>query len=355
MDDNTLPSRSSEAFHAILTTLGDTERALQSRGDLDELALLESYQWMFSLLQVGLLGQVWADPSRPRFVDIVGPYLKWGGDNADAFYQYAKLDPARTYRVTGQRGDASYLSLTVYGGPDDGHYSDRIVGSLNDRQVDIAADGTFELWLSPELQDGPTILLAPDAVAALTRDYLDDPVSGRRATWSIEAVEPAKKQALTDADLGRRLTAADTWLRDQAAIVLGIGDANTVDEPYPVPTATFGWAAGDAAYAMGSFVLDEDQVMLVRGRSPECAFWNVCLWNPFLHTFDYAYDRVTINGTQVVYEPDGSWEIAIAAQDPGHPNWISTQGHRSGRIWFRWFLPGHTPDRPTVEVRKVGA
>ena len=355
MDDITLPSQSSEAFHAILATLGETERTLQARGDLDELALLESYQWMFSLLQVGLLGQVWADPARPRFVDIVGPYLKWGGDNADAFYQYAKLDPARTYRVTGQRGDAAYLSLTVYGGPDDGHYSDRIVGSLNDRQVDIASDGTFELWLSPEQQDGPTILLSPDAVVALTRDYLDDPVSGRRATWSIEAVEPAAKQPLTDADLARRLTAANTWLRDQAAIVLGIGEANTVDEPYPVPTTTFGWAAGDAAYAMGSFVLDEDHVMLVRGRSPECAFWNVCLWNPFLHTFDYAYDRVTINGTQVDYEPDGSWEIAIAAQDPGHPNWISTQGHGPGRIWFRWFLPEHTPDRPTVEVRKVVA
>ena len=355
MDDVTVPARSSEAFHAILATLQETEKALQSRGDLDELALLESYQWMFSLLQVGLLGQVWADPARPRFVDIVGPYLKWGGDNADAFYQYAKLDPSRTYRVAGQRGDAAYLSLTVYGGPDDGHYSDRIVGSLNDRQLDVASDGTFELWLSPEQQDGPTILLSPDAVAALTRDYLDDPEQGRRATWSIHAVEPVEKQPLTDVDLARRLTAANTWLRDQAAIVLGNGEANTVDEPYPVPTATFGWAAGDAAYAMGSFVLDEDQVMLVRGRSPECAFWNVCLWNPFLHTYDYAYDRVTINGTQVAYEPDGSWEIAIALRDPGHPNWISTQGHRSGRIWFRWFLPDHTPVRPSVEVRKIGA
>ena len=355
MEDGTVPTRSSEAFHAILATLAETEQSLQARGDLDETALLESYQWMFSLLQVGLLGQVWADPARPRFVDIVGPYLKWGGDNADAFYQYGKLDPFRTYRVTGQRGDAAYLSLTVYGGPDDGHYSDRIVGSLNDRQLDIAQDGTFELWLSPEQQAGPTILLASDAVVALTRDYLDDPTRGRRATWSIEAVEPADKPPLTDADLARRLTAADTWLRDQAAIVLGIGEPNTVDEPYPVPTSTFGWAAGDAAYAMGSFVLDDDQVMLVRGRSPECAFWNVCLWNQFLHTYDYAYDRVTINGTQVVYEPDGSWEIAIAPQDPGHPNWISTQGHRSGRIWFRWFLPDETPDRPTVEVRKVGA
>ena len=163
MDDITLPSQSSEAFHAILATLGETERTLQARGDLDELALLESYQWMFSLLQVGLLGQVWADPARPRFVDIVGPYLKWGGDNADAFYQYAKLDPARTYRVTGQRGDAAYLSLTVYGGPDDGHYSDRIVGSLNDRQVDIAVGRNLRALAEPG-----------------TAGWADDPAVARR-------------------------------------------------------------------------------------------------------------------------------------------------------------------------------
>lgn len=93
MDDVTVPAQSSDAFRAILATLADTEQALQARGDLDGLALLESYQWMFSLLQVGLLAHVWADPAHPRFVDIVGPYLKWGGDNADAFYQYAKVDP----------------------------------------------------------------------------------------------------------------------------------------------------------------------------------------------------------------------------------------------------------------------
>src|ERR1019366_4872900 len=71
--------------------------------------------------------------ARPRFVDIVGPYRKWGGDNSDAFYQFAPIDPSRTYRVRGLIGDAVYLSLTVYGGPDDGRYSERIVGSVNNR------------------------------------------------------------------------------------------------------------------------------------------------------------------------------------------------------------------------------
>jgi hypothetical protein len=297
---------------------------------------------------------VWADKARPQFTDIVGPYLKWGGDNADAFYQYVALDPLRTYRVNGQRGDAAYLSLTVYAGPDDGHYSERIVGSLNDRELEIDESGGFELWLSPTQQSGPTIVLDPDSVCALTRDYLADPATGQRAVWHIEPAEPVSKQPLEDGELARRLTAAATWVRDQAAIVpIGLGAPNAVDAPYPVPTTTFGWAAGDAAYAMGSFDLADDEILLVRGRSPQCAFWNLCLWNQLLHTYDYAYDRVTINGTQVEYQADGSWEIAIAARDPGHANWVSTQGHSSGRLWFRWFLPDHTPERPTTEVVKA--
>ena len=169
-------------------------------------------------------------------------------------YQYAPIDPARTYRVRGRVGDAVYLSLTVYGGPDDGRYSERIVGTVNDRMLDIADDGSFEIVLSPDPHDGAWIKLEPDAVCAITRDYLVDPVEGRRVQWRIDAVDPPATRRETDADLARRFGAALTWLRDQAAIVpIPLGEPNTVDEPYPVPSQTFGWAAGDAAYAMGSY------------------------------------------------------------------------------------------------------
>jgi len=293
----------------------------------------------------------------------VGPYKKWGGDNADAFYRFAPVDPARTYRVRIRPGDAAYLSLTVYGGPNDGRYSERIVGSVNDRQVPAGPDGTIEIVMSatpPAAGDQATWLrLEPDAVAAITRDYLDEPRRGRRAEWEIEADDPPAVWREDDDDLARRLRAARVWVQDQAKMVpLALGAPNTVDDPYPVPTVTFGWAAGDAAYAMGSFDLEPDQALVLTGRSPECAFWNLCLWNPFLHTYNYDYERVTINGAQVRYEPDGSWVIVIAPGDPDHANWVSTAGHRKGRIWFRWFLPESTPLRPDArlvdlaEVRK---
>jgi hypothetical protein len=336
----------SVVFHELVDQIRSLEDKLFEGPNtpLDDQGVLEGYKWIFSILQVGLDAHVWADSGRPRFVDIVGPYKKWGGDNADAFYQYAPIDPNRTYKVSGTRHDSVYLSVTVYGGPDDGRYSERIVTTVNDRMLDFDADGHFEFTITPE----------PDAVCAITRDYLVDPVNDRRTEFKIEALDPPATHREDDAELARRFRAALTWLKDQANIVpLGLGEPNSVDEPYPVPTTTFGWAAGDAAYAMGSFDLADDEALVIEGRSPECAFWNLCLWNQFLHTYNYDYERVTINGGQVAYEPDGSWRIVVAHRDPGQPNWLSTMGHPRGRLWFRWFHPAATPERPETRVVKL--
>ncbi|HWD56159.1 MAG TPA: DUF1214 domain-containing protein [Acidimicrobiales bacterium] len=346
------------AFGELLETVAATHRRLADELVDDPTTLLEAHKWLLSILQVAADVNLWADSGRPRFVDIVGPYKKWGGDNADAFYCYTPIDPSRTYRVTVEPGDAVYLSLTVYGGPDDGRYSERIVGAVNSHDAPRRPDGTFDIVLSPEDPGGGAsfIRLEPDAVAAITRDYLEEPVRGRRAVWRIEAEDPPPRFRQDDADLARRLRAMATWVREQATIVpLPPATPNAVDPPYPVPTTTFGWAAGDAAYAMGAFELADDEALVIKGRSPDCAFWNMCLWNRLLHTYNYDYERVTINGAQVAYEPDGSWTIVVAARRPAHPNWVSTAGHRSGRIWFRWFLPSSTPRQPEVAVVPVSS
>jgi hypothetical protein len=346
------------AFHELLDVLRDADQKFLAGPAAvdDEVSVAEGYRWLPSILAVALDAYVWADTTRPLFTEIVGPHRKWGGDNADAFYYFAPLDPARTYRVRGTRGDAVYFSLTVYGGPRDGRYSARIVGTINDRQMTFAADGSFEIVLSATEHPGNFLRLDPDSVCAITRDYLVDPAHGRKATWSIAPTEPAPPPRLTDADMAARFRAAATFLRDQLGfqpIPYDEARLNTVDDPYPVPQTTFGWAAGDAAYAMGAFALAPDQALVIRGRSPACAFWNMCLWNPFLHTYDYRHERVTINGGQVRYEPDGSWTIVVAARDPGVPNWVSTADHPRGRIWFRWFLPQETPRPLATEVVPV--
>ena len=345
-----------DALAQTFTDLVDAVRAAEQRltnaqPPLDERERVEGYRWIFTVLSVAMDAYVWADTGRPRFVEIVGPYRKWGGDNTDAGYRWAPVDPNRTYRVRGRRGDAVYLSLTVYGGPDDGRYSDRIVGTVNHEDVDLAPDGTFEIVLSPDAATNPHIVLAPDAVCMVTRDYVVEPDHAAWATWSIEADDPPTTIAISADEMAQRFARARTWLVEQVNMCpIRIDPPNEVQPPYPVPQQTVGWAAGDAAYAMGSFDLADGEALVIEGRSPDCTFWNLCLWNPFLHTFDDAYDRVSINGGQVTYEPDGSWRIVVAAHDPGEPNWLATQGHQRGLLWFRWFLPAATPDRPTTRV-----
>jgi hypothetical protein len=72
-----------------------------------------------------------------------------------------------------------------------------------------------------------------------------------------------------------------------------------------------------------------------------------------MQTFDYRYQRIGINGEQATYEPDGSWKLVIAARDPGHPNWLSTAGHRRGVIFFRWFLAEEAPRTPVANVERA--
>lgn len=324
----------------------------------DPAAILEGYRWMFTIVQVALDIYVWGDINKPRFAEIVGPHKKWGGDNSDAFYFATPIAPDKTYRITVDPGSAVYMSLTIYGGPSDGHWSTRIVGTLNTTEMEKQPDGKYSMILSPDetRKENNFIKLEADAVAAVTRDYVDDPKTGEKARWYIECLDPAPPYKEDDDELARRFRAATTWVKEQASIIpLGLGTVNHIDDPYQVQEVTYGWAAGDAAYAMGAFELESDEALVLKGTSPECVFWNVCLWNQFMHTFNYDYDEISTNGSNVKLESDGSWEIVVSYEDTGAKNWISTQGRPHGRIWFRWFLPKNTPDTITSEVVKVSS
>jgi hypothetical protein len=343
------------AFHELLDVLRDADAGFLEgpRAVSDPTAVLEGYVWLTQVLGVALDCHLHADAARPAFVDLTSPIRKWGGDNADAFYQFAPLDPRRSYRVQGDLGDACYASFVVYGGPDDGRWSNRIVGWVHDGQLPTGPGRTFSLRLGPDVRGPGTVRLEPDAVCLVTREYQLDPRAGRRARWTIVAEPPAPPPPPPDdPTIAARFRAVANFLRDLTALcpLPPLGDPNAVQEPYRQQQVTYGWAAPDATYAMGRFALADDEALVLEGRSPACAFWNCCLWNPFLQTFDYRYARVTLNGGQVQLEPDGSWRLVVAARDPGHPNWLSTAGHREGLIWFRWFLADAVPARPTTRV-----
>ena len=350
---------SRQAYRELLDLLRDADQSFVEgdRATADETTAAEGYRYLTDALHAAMEIYLRSDSARPSFVPIVGPTFKWGGDNSDSFYNFAPVSPQYEYVVHGQRGDAVYLSICVYGGPDDGRWSTRIVSNLNDREITFAPDGSFEIVVSTQRPaDGRNWLpLAEDANAMITRDYHVDPVHGAPTIYSIETVPPQPSPApLTDAEIADRLRSVTNFLRELLAItpLPDPSAPNTIADVWPVPEQTYGWAARDAHYAMGVFELDDDERLVIEGRSPQCAYWGVMLWNPFMQTFDYRYERIGINSQQTVYEPDGSWRLVVAPRDPGQPNWLSTAGHRRGVLFFRWFLAEEMPATPVAHVER---
>jgi hypothetical protein len=69
-----------------------------------------------------------------------------------------------------------------------------------------------------------------------------------------------------------------------------------------------------------------------------------------MQMLDYANRRVSLNRKQTKLEPDGSFRIVLAHRDPGHPNWIDTEGRPFGLVFWRFMLPEGEIETPHAEV-----
>jgi Protein of unknown function (DUF1214) len=355
---------SSAAWHELLQTLGSLDGSFLDgdRAVSDDRHIADGYRMIATTLGVAFDTYLFAEPGRPLFVDVNTPFRRdrrWGGDNTDAYYCICPVDPKRRYRITGNRGDSVYFSLTAYNEPSPGAWSDRIVAIVRDDDLEIDAAGNFSFEL------GPT----PDAAVLMTRDYQADPLTGRPVSWHIEALDEPEPIRHGDAETAVRLRASAAWLRTMFAILpLAVGArvddahalgheiahaANQFADPYQVPDANFGWSARDACYSYGSYVLDEDEALVITHRPPRCRFWNLVVWNQFMATHGVTDARSSVNGHSAVLNADGSATIVISRGMTAHPNSLTTLDYPRGNLAFRWFLADEVPARPDVRLVKL--
>lgn len=355
---------SSTAWNELLDTLRDLPAAFLDgpRAVEDDRHLADGFRALATTLGVAFDTYLFADPTRPQRVEVNTPFRRdrrWGGDNTDAYYLLCPIDPARRYRVWGNRGDSVYFSLTAYNEPEPGAWSDKIVTILNDTDLQIDAAGDFSLELGP----------LPGAAVLMTRDYQADGVTGQPVSWQIEALEEPDPIRHGDQETAAALRASAAWLRTMFAIIpLAVGVrsedrhtagheisqlANDFGEPYQVPDANFGWSARDACYSFGSFDLAEDEALVIRHRPPECRFWNLVVWNQFMATHNAADGRSSVNGSTAQPDSDGAVTIVVSAAALPHPNAVTTMGYPRGNLAFRWFLADTIPAKPEVAVVKA--
>ena len=337
----------------------------------EPLDVVEGYRYVGQLLSASSELFYEADPERPRLASIVSPARKFQGDNPDAIYHYARIRGDRAYRVWGTIEEECYTSFTVHGRAPDGALAGPLLGDVNSRDFNVDVDGSYQLVFSAEKRPGNWIELHPDAHAIVVRSYYqletsaqnDADVAVRIDIECLDDVGPP--EPLADAVFAERMAEGLAFLR-QATLSQGLPGAgspapfvsdvpNEVAKPFsfrdsglPVP------GAADIHYSMGRWNLGPDQALVMTGELPDGVFVNVMLWNKHMQTLEYRSRTSSLNAAQLELEGDGSYRIVIAERDPGVPNWLDTEGHREGTIFWRFLLPDTDPPKPECVVIAVG-
>lgn len=298
------------------------------------------------------------DPDRPQFTRWMSAHRKMYGDNPGTVYDATVIEGSRSYVVRGRRGTCAYLGFCLYGTSETG--AKRIAANLDDDEMVIGDDGSFELHLRPGAGDLP---LDPDVTELMVRQYFVDPDVEVPATYSIERVPSAgPPPPLTVDAMAARLERLGDYVRDtvEAELTLSALSAS-------MATAVFR-AGGDhgqdpglddlALDAIGRVMptpaiqytgqwydgLRDDEAIVIEGTVPRCRYWSISLLSRFMESGDWVHHPVALTGRDVGRDAGERFSVVVAHDDPGDVTWLSTGGLTSGNIAVRALKADTEPD-----------
>jgi hypothetical protein len=344
-------------FCALLEKAG----AVVLREDLDTTPFdrAEGLRYLTRLLTAGLASFVEATgPAHPVFRPLPD-VVKMGLDNPDNHYVSASIDARRDYRIRGHRRTIHYLSFAAQN--QNFAARDKIsggAGHLNDAELRLEADGSFEIVASQQEQPGNWLRLAPDTKQILARQTFLDRASERPVDLAIECVgvegpprplDPARVPGQLQGAALYALGCAQ-WFADWVVSFREKAPCNAFHLPSPEDHRRLG---GDPNVRLwlGQWRLGPDEALVVEATPPACRYWNFQLGNVWAESLDTRFQRVHLNSGQAVLRDDGSFRLVVAHADPGVPNWISTAGHEHGTMGLRWVLADALPEPKTRVVK----
>jgi hypothetical protein len=333
--------------------------------------LAEGYDYLAGSIR-SALQLAWAyQRDFPYFAQSTGPCTKVGLDNPDTLYFHCYLRDDAEYVVTGRRGTTVDLSFQVL----DGDYSPVQVpdslSAFDDRQLEIAGDGTFEVRFGPprpggergEPEERNHVTLGPGSAMLLVREVYSDWSAERRGTIRIRRAgrEGAAPPQADSAALARRYSVAGKILLSRIRTFLAFPEwfylklpVNTMTPPRPTP----GGLATQYS-SVGHFDLAGDQAMIVTvpaaGRDV-APYQGIQLGSVWYISLDYINHQTSLTADQARTDPDGRMRFVISERDPGLANWLELTGRSRGYVQIRWQRLtrdlGHD-DGPRVEVVPV--
>jgi len=295
------------------------------------------------------------DPLAPVFRRTADSTMKLGCDNPDSYYLMATLSGEHEYRIRGRRGTVPFLSLsTYYGGYGGGRAG--CGGSIGLAELEIDADGRFEIMVSTREQPGNWLPMDPETNQMIIRQTHDDRLNESVFEFEIERIGAEEEAAPLDPALFHDSLLASSQYVRTCANLFADWTESYAETPNELVVRDVSGAQGDPAlfYYQGYWALAEDEALVVRATPPECEYWNFQTNNYWIESLDYRFHKIDLNHKQAHYEPDGSFRIVISHRDPGVPNWLQTAGHEHGTMGLRWVNAEEHP-KPHCEVVAVSS
>lgn len=325
-----------------------------------ELDRAEGYRYLTRVLRSALDTFVeYRDPSHPVIFRPCDEIIKYGGDNPDNWYQKCYVSGEKNYRIWGQRGTVDYLSFLTQGS---NYGQDRTMvrtGFIDDGDLKLDADGSFELIASSKKQDGNWLPMKKETEALLIRQTFAKREQETIADIHIQCLDPDSPTpaALEGRQFAEHLRASNRFLDATVGLFCDWSEryqkhCNQLPKEDQKMCQRVG---GDPniCYYNSYWELAADEMLVVELPTiPECQTWNFQLCNYWMESLDYRYHKIHLNKSTAHYEPDGSVRIVVAHRDPQVPNWLSTAGHARGTMLFRWIGAKVHPD-PLTRVEKL--
>ena len=296
------------------------------------------------------------DPRFPAVHPFCGPARKLGGDNADFTYHQAWIDGSSIYRISGHRGTARFMNITVQGhrpetdvyyGADHPNlhepFGDTPEANLHINDLVTASDGTFEIYVGGPPREPNWLPTTPQSRKLFIRQGFDS-WAEEPARLRIERVDMAEPRPAPTPDVvmesmrwaGDFLAGA---MRDWPDYELEIGSmfGDTVNE---FPVNRFADTAEERDQRRGRAIvtmhwqLAAGEALIVEFDHDE-TFWMLTNMGAFWNSMDYVYRPVSYTPSRTAVDHDDRIRLVVAGDDPGVHNWIDTQNFAEGYLTYR--------------------
>jgi hypothetical protein len=331
---------------SLTSAIAEAEKLVAGAPHIEtEADLLEGLQYLAGCVSACIHLAFDYDRDHPFLQSGTGPFTKMGLDNPDTLYFGTRVHPGHDYVVTGRRGTTTDLSFQLLGG----EYTDDNVpasqAAFDDRELEIAAGGSFE-WRVRPTSPGQLVI----------REVYGD-WSAQRGTLAIARLDTAgtAPPPLTRETIEKRYATAGkqlvnrvkTWLQFPQWFYLDL-PVNTMVAPRLTP----GGLATQYS-SVGHYDLRPDQALVITIPVSDAPYLGFQLGSLWYISLDYINHQTSLNNTQAQADPDGKVRIVVADQNPGVTNWVETLDHRRGFLQFRWQRVSRQlteADGPTVEL-----